>query len=78
MLCTIYIYILLAKCMCCHFRNHFFDLQERKRTKRRKSKKAENMGKIKLQYGERGVREHHRTVMTKVLPTDVLGIQIKE
>ena len=55
-------------------RDHFFDEKERKRTKQRKSRRVDIGGLHETQTGERGVREHHRPVKSKILPTDILGI----
>ena len=58
------------------YRDHFFDKPERRRTKQRKSK-AVDVGKLDgVMAGERGVREHHRLVKSKILKTDILGIKM--
>ena len=53
-------------------RDHFFDLPERRRTKKRE-KPSDIGGLHSVMTGERGVREHHRLIKSKILPTDLIG-----
>ena len=54
------------------FRDHFFDDASRRRAKQRKAKPSDVWGLKGVMTGERGVREHHRVVKSKILPTDLV------
>ena len=59
-------------------RDHFFDSPERKRTKQRKTKPSDVFGSVGVMTGERGVREHHRAVKSNILPTNLIGIKLRD
>ena len=56
--------------------DHFFDTPERRRVKQRRAKDSDIGGLHGVMTGERGVREHHRAVKSKILPTDLIGLKI--
>ncbi len=53
--------------------DHFFDSKERKRRKR-KMKPSDVGGLNTVMKREQGVRQHHKHVQSKILPTDLIGV----